>query len=115
VHVRLLPHLHRWRERDLKFGIRHVVHYEGRPVISVKTSWEKVRRRAGHTRRDSPHILRHTAATWQLQAGTDLYQAAGWLGMTPQTLWDVYGHHHPDYQVEAAQAVPGRRARNPHT
>ena len=27
-------------------------------------------------------MQRHTAATWQMQAGTDIYEAAGYLGMT---------------------------------
>ena len=55
-----------------------------------------------------PHIIRHTAATWQMQAGTDLYEAAGYLGMTPETLWEEYGHHHPDFQSKAASAVARR-------
>ena len=38
------------------------------------------------TAEDGPHIMRHTAATWQMQAGTDIYQAAGYLGMSAETL-----------------------------
>jgi integrase len=53
----------------------------------------------------TPHTLRHTAATWLMQAGVDPWQAAGFLGMSVQTLLEVYGHHHPDYMREAADAI----------
>jgi len=43
-----------------------------------------------------------------MQAGTDLFEAAGYLGMSPETLWDVYGHHHPDFQKGAASATKRR-------
>jgi hypothetical protein len=33
----------------------------------------------------------HTA----MQAGTNLWEAAGWLGMTVEQLEQNYGHHHP--------------------
>lgn len=39
-----------------------------------------------------------------MQAGIDIWEAAGALGMTVQTLQDTYGHHHPDWQKEAAEA-----------
>ena len=55
------------------------------------------------------HSLRHTAATWQMQAGTDLWEAAGWLGMTVEQFEQNYGHHHPDFQEDAAEAFGGRR------
>ena len=45
----------------------------------------------------TPHVLRHTAATWLMQAGTDLWEAAGFLGMSVETLTRKYGHHHPDF------------------
>jgi integrase len=48
------------------------------------------------------HSLRHTAATWLMQLGTDRWEAAGWLGMTLEQLENGYGHHHPDFQEEAA-------------
>jgi hypothetical protein len=44
-----------------------------------------------------------------MQQGTDLWEAAGWLGMTVEQLEENYGHHHPDLQNEAAQAFGGRR------
>jgi hypothetical protein len=44
-----------------------------------------------------------------MQMGTDPWQAAGWLGMTLEQLQDNYGHHHPDFQEEAAEAFSGRR------
>jgi hypothetical protein len=35
--------------------------------------------------------LRHTAATWAMQAGGDLWSIAGFLGMTVEMLEDVAG------------------------
>lgn len=46
--------------------------------------------------------LRHTRATWGMQAGANKWELAGFLGMTLETLEKTYGHHHPDYQKEGA-------------
>lgn len=111
IHARLLPHLRRWRKADLEAGIGSVVHYQGEQVQKLRNSWRTVARLAGAAGTDAPHIMRHTAATWLMQAGTDLYEAAGYLGMSPETLWETYGKHHPDFQRRAASAVGGRRKR----
>ena len=58
----------------------------------------------------TPHILRHTCATWLMQGGVNLWDAAGFLGMTVQQLEASYGHHHPDYQQEAIAALGGQNA-----
>jgi integrase len=105
IHTKLLPHLRRWRAQDLARGITSVIHYQCLPVKKLRNSWKTVALLAGASRKDAPHITRHTAATWQMQAGTNLYEAAGYLGMSPETLWETYGHHHPDFQTEAASAV----------
>ncbi len=48
-----------------------------------------------------------------MQRGADPWQAAGFLGMSVQVLLDTYGHHHPDYMREAAQAITAKdRKRN---
>jgi hypothetical protein len=42
-----------------------------------------------------------------MQAGVDKWEAAGFLGMSVEMLDKVYGHHHPDYLGNAAQAAGG--------
>ena len=55
-----------------------------------------------------PHTLRHTAATWLMQRGVSIWQAAGYLGMSAETLDRVYGHHSPDHLKGAANAIAGK-------
>ena len=57
--------------------ITSVIHYQGAPVKKLRNSWSVVAEAAGRTRKDGPHITRHTAATWQMQARTNLYEAKG--------------------------------------
>jgi len=104
IHARLLPHLRRWYQADIAEGISHVVHYAGQPIRKLRRAWATI-----SDGRDGPHICRHTAATWLMQAGVDLYEASGYLGMTPETLWSTYGHHHPSFQETASRAVSKRR------
>ena len=47
-----------------------------------------------------------------MQNGADLWQAAGFLGMTVEMLERRYGHHHPDFQRDAAQAIASLPDRN---
>jgi integrase len=58
--------------------------------------------------RDGPHVLRHTGATWLMQAAVDVFEASGYLGMTVETLLEVYGHHHPSFQEKAVRAAARR-------
>lgn len=111
IHARLVPHLVRWRAKDLARGVTSVIHYQGSAVRKLRRSWASVAELAQGSRKDGPHIIRHTAATWQMQAGTNLYEAAGYLGMSPDTLWQTYGHHHPDFQAQAAQASGKKRSK----
>ena len=109
---RLLPHLRRWK----RLGIaRHaVVEWNGKPITSVRKSFASAARAAGIDRHITPHICRHTAATWAMQQGADVWAAAGFLGMSPEVLERVYGHHHPDFQSDVAHKMSGQnRDRNP--
>jgi integrase len=108
ISPRLLPHLIRARRRGSDLG--YVLHIDGRRIGDIKKGFQAACARAGLSG-VSPHTLRHTAATWLMQRGAELWDAAGFLGMTIQTLERVYGHHHPDYQRDAAEAI-GRRPRN---
>ena len=109
---RLLAHLRRWQRLGL--SRKSVVEWNGSPVESVRKGFAAAVRAAGLEGKVTPHILRHTCATWLMQSGVDLWDAAGFLGMTVKQLEETYGHHHPDYQREAAEALGGQNGeRNP--
>ncbi|MER9729825.1 site-specific integrase [Mesorhizobium sp. M0217] len=108
----------------------YVVEWNGKPVQSIKKAFRSVVEAAGLGWYDevtapdgtirsvfrtdiTPHIFRHTAATWLMQQGSDPWAAAGFLGMTVEMLIQTYGHHHPDFQADAAQAIVSKsRTRN---
>jgi integrase len=103
---RLLAHMRRWAARGL--STKAVVEWNGKPVASVRKGFEAAVRAVDLGADVTPHILRHTCATWLMQGGVDLWHAAGFLGMTVQQLEAGYGHHHPDYQEQAVAALGGQ-------
>jgi integrase len=100
---RLLAHMRRWKRRRLI--ARHFVEFNGVGVLSVKTGFKRAVKLAGLSGRVTPHTLRHTAATWLMQNGVDPWEAAGYLGMSVETLLRVYGHHHPDHMKGAVDGI----------
>src|SRR5262249_36581449 len=102
---RLLAHLRRWER--LGIAKRAGVGGKRKPGRSVRKRLAGAVRARGQDNTVTPHVLRHTAATWAIQNGADQWQAAGFLGMTVELLQGRYGHHHPDFQREAAEAVAG--------
>lgn len=105
---RLLAHMRRWKRLDK--NIRHVIHWNGSSVKSVKKAFRSARINAKLDQQVIPHSLRHTAATWLMQAGVEPWQAAGFLGMTVEMLERTYGHHSPNFQRAASTAIAARRA-----
>jgi integrase len=100
---RLLAHMRRWKR--LKLIARHFVEFDGEGVKSVKTGFKHAVKLAKLTGKVTPHTLRHTAATWLMQAGVDPWEAAGYLGMSVETLLRTYGHHHPDHMKGAVEGI----------
>lgn len=96
---RLLAHLRRWHAKGQAFAVE----WNGQPVNDCDKAFRNVAVDAGLPD-VTPHILRHTAATWIMQSGADVWEAAGYLGMSVQTLLARYGHHHPDYLSGALSA-----------
>jgi integrase len=93
----LLAHLRRWE----RLSRQHVVEFRGRPCGSIKRAWATASAGLDAT----PHTLRHTAITWAMQRGVNLADAAGFFGVSMETLERVYWHHHPDYQQSAVEAM----------
>ena len=89
----------------------HFVEFNGKPIASVKTAFSRAVKLAGLSSdrgKIIPHTLRHTAATWLMQRGVPVWEAAGYLGMSVETLVRVYGHHSPDHLRGAADAITGK-------
>jgi integrase len=131
---RLLAHMRRWARTPVKVKTEargksrtagrmiahdYVVEWNGAPVGSVKKAFKSACEAAGLGWHDedgnfvtdvTPHVLRHTAATWLMKNGTSLSDAADYLGMTEAVLRDVYYHNHPDFQAEAAARITAKSA-----
>lgn len=69
IPAKLLPHLRRARKRGSDLG--YVLHINGKRIGNIKRGFAAACKRAG-VKNASPHTLRHTAATWLMQAGADL-------------------------------------------
>jgi len=118
---RLLAHMRRWHARDLSFAEsnhreppKHIVSFNGKPVQSVKKGFARAVELAKLDESQgsvTPHVLRHTAATWLMQAGVEIWEAAGFLGMSPEILEKVYGHHSPNHLRGAATKIGYRHAK----
>lgn len=106
VNDALLPELLAARERaTADFVIEHA----GRSVSSVKSGTRAAAIRAGLPG-VTPHILRHTAATWMAQAGVPIRDIAMFLGhRDTATTERVYAHHSPEYLRDAAATLTGKR------
>jgi integrase len=102
IPVKLLGHLRRASQRGTEIGF--VINDNGKRLGDVKRGFASACRRAGLDD-VSPHVLRHTCATWLMQHGVPMWEAAGFLGMSRETLEQVYGHHHPDHLKSAAKAL----------
>lgn len=91
----LLAHMRRWHRAGV--ADHYFVEWNGKPVVSVKTGFAHAVKLAELGEGVTPHTLRHTAATWLMQNGVAIWEAAGFLGMSPELVERTYGHHHPDH------------------
>jgi integrase len=98
---RLMAHMKRWKRLDGK-GAERVIHYKGKPIKRPVRTWEQTRKAAKLPTYVTPHILRHTRATNMMRQGIPSWEASKALGMSVAVLEKVYGHHHPDWQKDAA-------------
>ncbi|TXM91063.1 hypothetical protein [Methylobacterium sp. WL116] len=101
----LVAHLWRWHH---VLGHRYVVEFEKRPVGSTKKSFANLVHEEGLGDDVVRHSLRHTAVTWGMQAGVDIWELAGYVGMTVEMIERRYGHHSATHMEGARAALGGR-------
>lgn len=82
-----------------------VVEWAGEPLKSVKKAFRRAARKAGLTD-VTPHVLRHTAAVWMIEAGVPLEEVAQFLGHTDiKVTYRVYARYRPEHLQKAAAAL----------
>ena len=87
---RLLAHMRRWKAMDDKMiaaarargdelTLTTVLHHGGAPLSTrVRKSFSSCVADAGLNPKITPHWLRHTAATWLMERGANIWEAAGY-------------------------------------
>lgn len=82
----------------------YVIEFRGRRIENIQNGFGAACDRAGLVG-VTPHILRHSAATWMVMDGVPLAQVARLLGDTEATTERVYAKHAPGYLAAAANAL----------
>ena len=81
-----------------------VIEHGGAPIASVKKAIRSAAKRSGVT--CSPHVLRHSCAVWQAEAGVPMEQIAQFLGHTSTKLTaKVYARFSPVFLRGASDAT----------
>jgi len=102
IAAKLLPVL---AEARAAATCRYVIEHAGEKVASVKTGTRAAARRA-NLPGVTPHVLRHTAATWMAMAGVPMIEIARMLGHRDSRITErVYAKHSPDYLRRAVDAL----------
>lgn len=83
---------------------QYVIEHNGKRVGSLKTGWNAAVRRSGV--KATPHMLRHSAAVWQAEAGVPMGQIARYLGHTDSRITErVYARFSPEFLRGASEAL----------
>jgi integrase len=82
-----------------------VVNYQGHKIASIRMGFNDYRRKAKLSADVSPHILRHTAATWMVMDGNSLEEVSKMIGDTIATVERHYAHLLPDFCKKAAASL----------
>lgn len=97
----LLGHLRRAKDKSGAAEFAFVVNADGKQVADIKKSFANAVQAAGLGKHVTPHTLKHTTATWMLQAHVSIWDASDFLATSVETLQKVYGHHAPEHQERA--------------
>lgn len=84
----------------------HVVEFGGKPVASIRKAFRRAAGKAGLGDDVTPHVLRHTAASWMAEAGVPMSEIAAVLGhRDSRTTERVYAKLSPSYLQKAVKAL----------
>lgn len=82
----------------------YIVEFRGEKIKTVKNGFKAACRRAG-IEGVTPHILRHSGATWMAEDGVPITEIAKMLGDSIATTERVYAKHTPEFLKRASRAL----------
>jgi integrase len=82
----------------------YVIEYAGKPVRSIKKGFHRAAVKAGMPD-VSPHVLRHSVATWLAGDGVPLDQIAAMLGNSVKMVERVYAKYTPGFLSKAVRSL----------
>jgi integrase len=105
IHEELLPELRAWWKKDKADGQDFIIHFNSRPIKSIRKTWWTTLERAGFrvrgpdseidktlSRRIRPNDLRHRFITQAIEQGADLKALSEVVGSSPKTFLKFYQH-----------------------
>jgi integrase len=81
----------------------NVIEFNGKPLQCIRQAFVRLCKECKI--KASPHVLRHTAATWLIMDGLPLREVARLLGNSEAMVEEVYGKHSPDYLKRAVNSL----------
>lgn len=74
----------------------YIIEFRGARIKTVKTGFAAAVRRAG-LEDVTPHVLRHSGASWMVEAGVPDEEVGRMIGDSAEMVRKVYGHFSPNY------------------
>ena len=104
-----------WSQRKYPH-CRHICHYQGHPIRSIKRTFRNAKEAAGITQRIRPYDIRHYHITYALAGGADIRDLAERVGhTTPHMIVNVYSHLAKDVLKNQPHILPNLRQNEPPT
>jgi integrase len=87
--------------------VSELVHFNGKPVKSIKTAWSKMRAESGLEGNIQTYSLRHTMARWMRMRSVPAWETAAQLGhkMPNFSTTEIYAPFDPAYLSKSKQAL----------
>ena len=99
-----IEQLKQWHDDDGQK--EYIIHYNGKPIKTIKSAWKNTLERAGITRRIRPYDLRHNFITMALEDGADMKALSEIVGSRPETIMKHYQHVTSELHRRTIDKIP---------
>jgi integrase len=92
----------------------YIIHFQGKSVRSVKTTYAHAKKQAGITRKLPPYSFRHAFVSYMLKQHADLKAVSEMAGHSrPDTTLRIYQHTDLEMHQDNLKRLPGLKVKKP--